>query len=206
MELVTTNLNHNIGFAIAGGIFDIHLKRNETLPCKHSKSYITAFDFQTELLFPMYMGERPLIRYCESLGQVKVKSIPRVKAGEISIELNIVADEDEKLTITAIESKNKKNLPVEFEFNEVYVSKGVQMLIDAVKFKAQDAECEKKVADFKSKIKDVRIKYKRDYHIREEMNAYMSRLNKLKDEMSVETINSLFNDLKKKLVQLKVKV
>jgi molecular chaperone DnaK (HSP70) len=78
------------------------------------------------------MGERPLIRYCESLGQVKVKNIPRVKAGEISIELNIVADEDEKLTITAIESKNKKNLPVEFEFNEVYVSKGVQMLIDAV--------------------------------------------------------------------------
>jgi Zn-dependent M32 family carboxypeptidase len=72
--------------------------------------------------------------------------------------------------------------------------------------KAQDAECEKKVAEFKSKIKDVRIKYKRDYHIREEMNAYMSRLNKLKDEMSVETINSLFNDLKKKLVQLKVKV
>ena len=151
------------------------------------------------------MGERPLVRYCESLGQVRVKNIPKAKAGEMAIEMTLHVDEDEKLSVTAIESKHKKPLLVEFEFNETYESKGVQLIIDAIKYKAQDNEVQKKINIFKNRIKDVRIKYQRDYAIREEMNLFMSKLNRLKYDISIEIIDQLLNDLENRTKKLKLK-
>ena len=153
----------------------------------------------------MYMGERPLIRYCESLGQVRVKNIPKGKAGEIAIEMTLHVDEDEKLSVTAIENKHKKFLTVEFEFNETYESKGVQLIIDAIKFKAHDNEMQKKINIFKNLVKDVRIKYQLDYKIREEMNFFMSKLNKLKDGITMESLDQLLSDLQTKVKKLKIK-
>ena len=153
----------------------------------------------------MYMGERPLIRFCESLGQVKVKGIPRSKAGEISIELTLYVDEDEKLTVSAVENKNNKPLHVEFEFNETYESKGVQLLLDAIKYKSQDLAIQNKVTKFKNLVKDVRVKYQRDFLVREEMNSFMSRLNKLRDEINIENMNELIGNLEKRVEQLKLK-
>ncbi len=152
----------------------------------------------------MFMGERPLIRYCESLGQVKVKNIPKSRAGEISIEMTMHVDEDEKLTVSAIENKHGKALPVEFEFNETYESKGVQLLLDAIKFKSQDSEVQKRVTIFKNLVKDVRIKYQHDYLVREEMNAFMSRLNKLKEEIDLQSMDSLIKDLNERVLKLKI--
>ena len=152
----------------------------------------------------MFMGERPLIRYCESLGQVKVKNIPKSRAGEISIELTLYVDADEKLTVTAIESKHSKALPVEFEFNETYESKGVQLLLDAIRFKVEDAEVQKRVNTFKNMVKDVRVKYQHDYLIREEMNAFMSRLNKLKEEIDLQSMDLLIKNLQERIQELKI--
>ena len=153
----------------------------------------------------MYMGERPLIRYCESLGQVRVKSIPKSRAGEISIELTLYVDEDEKLTVSATESKHNKGLPVEFEFNETYESKGVQLLLDSIRFKHEDAEIQKRVTNFKNMVKDVRVKYQHDYMIREEMNAFMSQLNKLKEEIDLQSMDSIINQLEERIRELKLK-
>ena len=185
-------------------MFDIHLKRTTELPCKFTKSYITAFDYQTELLFPIFMGERPMVRYCESLGQVKVKNIPKAKAGELNIEISLIIDQDENLFVTAMDTKHKKNLPIEFHFQSVYESKGIQMILDAIKFKVPDNECEKKVKEFKTIIREVRTRY--DNHlIREEMNALLDTLNKSKQNMSAAVVDGLLVALKSKIEQLNLR-
>jgi hypothetical protein len=86
---ISTLLSNNIGFSVAGGLFDIHLKRNTRLPCMNVKSYTTAFDYQRELILPLYTGERPLVKFCESLGKLRISKIPKVKAGEILIEVKL---------------------------------------------------------------------------------------------------------------------
>ncbi len=204
-DLISINLSTNIGFAIAGGVFDIHLKRNHELPCTFTKYYITAFDYQTELLFPLYMGERILIRYCEPLAFIRVKKIPKSKAGELSIEINLTIDKDENMNIIATEMHSKKNLPIEYNFLENFESKSYRMILDGIKYKEQDIECDKKIREFKLVIKSIREKYK-DYTIREEINGFLNTLNKSKDEMNIELVNELLFDLYKRIIELNINV
>ena len=133
------------------------------------------------------------------------KGILKSCAGKISIELTLYVDEDEKLTVSATENKHNRALPVEFEFNETYESKGVQLLLDAIRFIHEDAEYQKRVTNFKNMVKDVRVKYKHDYLIREEMNVFMSQLNKFKEEIDLQSMALTINQLEERIRELKLK-
>jgi hypothetical protein len=160
MNSVSTLLGQSIGFAVAGGLFDIHLPRNTQLPTKVSKIYTTAFDYQKEIMLPIYVGERPLIKHCEALGKVRVKQMPACKAGELQIELTLNVDVDEKLSCTAMDLTNKKQLPIDLEFNLTYSARGaVDQILDAMKFKQEDEELVEMAKEFKILIRDVRVKY-----------------------------------------------
>jgi molecular chaperone DnaK (HSP70) len=153
-DKISTLLGNNIGFSVAGGLFDIHLKRNSALPCKNVKSYTTAFDYQRELVLPLFTGERPLTRYCGSLGKV-----------------------------------NKRPLPIQLELNPTYVSKDVDMIVDAMRHKKQDTELVKLIKELKTMIRDIRVRYD-DFEVREAMNSFLDRLTKMEnlDKESVEAL------------------
>ncbi len=204
---MTINLSTNIGFEVAGGVFDIHLSRNSLLPCEFSKTYVTAFDYQSELMFPMYSGERRLIKYCESLAHIKCKNITKSKAGEPRIEMKLTLDRDEILKIETVEINRKKNrqLPIEFFYLDNYEQKGYKLILDGIKFREQDALVESKVKEFKLTIKSVREKCK-EYKVREEMNAFLNRLNKSREQLSIELVNQLITDLYAKISELKLDI
>lgn len=206
-NFLTVNLSTNIGFEVAGGIFDMHLTRNQELPCTFSKTYITAFDYQSELLFPMYCGERKLIRYCEPLAHIKCKNITKSKAGELKIEMTLTVDKDENLKVTAVETYHmtKKQLAIEFFYLDNCEQKGYKLILDGANFKEQDNLVESKIREFKLTIKSVREKSK-EYKVREEMNTFLNSLNKSREILSIEVVNQLLADLYAKIIELKINI
>jgi hypothetical protein len=201
---ISTVLGNNIGFAVAGGIFDIHLKRNSSLPCQNVKTYTTAFDYQKELVLPVYTGERPLTRYCESLGKVYITKLPRVKAGEILIEVTLYVDADEKLSITALDVDSKKTLPIRLELNPTYKSRDVESIMDAIKYKKEDTQLVKLIKELKTMIRDIRVKYD-DFEVREEMNYFLNKLTKT-EMVDKESVEALIDEFYKKMLELDIKL
>ena len=109
------------------------------------------------------------------------------------------------MNIIATEMHSKKNLPIEYNFLENFESKSYRMILDGIKYKEQDIECDKKIREFKLIIKSIREKYK-DYKIREEINGFLNTLNKSKDEMDTELVNQMLFDLYKRIIELNINV
>jgi hypothetical protein len=113
-------------------------------------------------------------------------------------------DEDEKLSLTAMDTSTKKPLPIQLELNPTFKSRDADMLMDALVNKKQDAKLVSLIKEFKSIIRDIRVRYD-DFEIREEMNAYLNRMTKMED-VTQESIEKLTEQFYKRLIELGIKL
>src|SRR5690606_665913 len=66
----------SLGVETQGGITDVLIERNTTIPTKKSRTYTTAADNQTEVTIHILQGERSLAKDNKSLGQFNLSGIP----------------------------------------------------------------------------------------------------------------------------------
>ncbi len=114
-----------LGVETQGGIFDMLIERNTTIPTKKSRIYTTASDNQPEVTIHILQGERSLAKDNKSLGQFNLSGIPpapaRVPQIEVTFDidangiLNVTAQDkatgvEQKITITGSGSLNKDEI------------------------------------------------------------------------------------------------
>lgn len=91
----------SLGVETLGGIFDIVIPRNTTIPTRKSKIYTTAEDNQTSVLIKVYQGERPIAAENRLLGQFELTGIPPAPRGIPQIEVTFDIDADGILHVSA---------------------------------------------------------------------------------------------------------
>ncbi|MDR0597330.1 MAG: Hsp70 family protein [Treponema sp.] len=89
------------GFFSKRQIFDPLIPRNTTIPTEKKQVYITAADYQTEVVIDVFQGESSDLENNERLGELRLTGIPPAKKGKEQIEVSFGYDMNGILQVKA---------------------------------------------------------------------------------------------------------
>jgi chaperone protein DnaK len=156
----------SLGVETQGGITDVLIERNTTIPTKKSRVYTTAADNQTEVTIHILQGERSLSKDNKSLGQFNLSGIPPAPARVPQVEVTFDIDANGILNVTATDKATGSQQKITVTGSGNLDKSEIEgMVKDAeanaeIDQKAREAaelknECEKLVSGTQKMIKDL---------------------------------------------------
>ncbi|HUK12189.1 MAG TPA: molecular chaperone DnaK [Thermoanaerobaculaceae bacterium] len=91
----------SLGVETLGGVTDVVIPRNTTIPTRKSKVYSTADDNQTQVEIHVLQGERPMARDNRTLGRFHLIGIPPAPRGIPQVEVTFDIDANGILHVSA---------------------------------------------------------------------------------------------------------
>ena len=129
------------GIETMGGGVDKILPRNTGIPAGAKATFTTYADNQTGFELHVVQGERELASDCRSLARFKLKGIPPLPAGLARLEVSFHVDENNLLSVKAVELTTGISQSVEVKPSYGLTDDEVeQMLIDAFDHGESDFE------------------------------------------------------------------
>ncbi|MDR1625735.1 MAG: Hsp70 family protein [Spirochaetia bacterium] len=119
--------------------FDPLIPRNITIPAEKARIYMTAADYQTEVLIDVYQGESSDPANNERLGEVRLTGIPAARQGKEQIEVTFGYDMNGILQVKASVVSTGKQVSAEISTTGVKA----KPLLDLAKW--EDAEGARKL-------------------------------------------------------------
>ena len=93
----------SLGFEGEGGVMNIILPRNNTIPCKKTIIVKTTEDNQKSFLCKIYEGENQLTKDNHFIGRIKLDGLPLKPKGQVEIEIIFDIEAVLYFTITLVE-------------------------------------------------------------------------------------------------------
>lgn len=105
----------SMGIETLGGVYDIVIESNSTIPTKKSKVYSTAADNQPSVEIHILQGERPMAKDNRSVGRFILDGIPPSPRGVPQIEVSFDIDANGILNVSALDkgTGKKQNIRIE---------------------------------------------------------------------------------------------
>ena len=91
----------SLSIETVGGVANRVIERNTTIPCRQSKIFTTAGNFQTSVDIKVYQGERKFTRDNKLLGNFQLTGIKRAMAGIPQIEVTFEIDANGIVKVSA---------------------------------------------------------------------------------------------------------
>jgi len=105
----------SLGIETMGGIFDVVIESNTTIPSKKSKTYSTASDNQPQVEIHILQGERPMARDNRSVGRFILEGIMPSPRGIPQIEVTFDMDANGILSVSAMDKGTGKQQNIRIE-------------------------------------------------------------------------------------------
>ena len=105
----------SLGIETMGGVYDVVIEANTTVPTKKSKIYSTASENQPQVEIHVLQGERPMARDNRSVGRFILDGIPPAPRGVPQVEVTFDIDANGILSVTALDkgTGKKQNIRIE---------------------------------------------------------------------------------------------
>ncbi|MFW5968702.1 MAG: Hsp70 family protein [Persicimonas sp.] len=100
---------HALGVATVGGVMDIIIERNGSLPLERSRYFSTSRDDQTRVILPIYAGNSRRIEDNRQLGTLELTDIPPGPREEVQIEVTFEVDTDGMVSVRATDMRTGMN-------------------------------------------------------------------------------------------------
>ncbi len=105
----------SLGIETMGGIFDVVIESNTTIPSKKAKTYSTASDNQPQVEIHILQGERPMARDNRSVGRFILEGIMPSPRGVPQIEVTFDMDANGILSVSAMDKGTGKQQNIRIE-------------------------------------------------------------------------------------------
>jgi len=166
----------SLGIETKGGVFTRLIKRNSTVPVTKDRIFTTAEDDQQEVEIHILQGERELAASNVSLGKFTLMDIPLVPKGIPKINVTFAVDANGILKVTA---------------EDVYTGTEQNMLVRSNRLGQDEIEeMTKKAERFRAVDGAEREKIESRLRADNTLSAAASALDEMKDNISVERMNS----------------
>ncbi len=105
----------SLGIETMGGVYDVVIEANSTIPTKKSKVYSTAADNQPSVEIHILQGERPMARDNRTVGRFILDGIPPAPRGLPQIEVTFDMDANGILNVHAKDKGTGKEQKIRIE-------------------------------------------------------------------------------------------
>lgn len=105
----------SLGIETMGGVYDVVIEANSTIPTKKSKVYSTAADNQPSVEIHILQGERPMANDNRSVGRFILSDIPPAPRGMPQIEVTFDIDANGILNVSAKDKGTGKEQSIRIE-------------------------------------------------------------------------------------------
>ncbi len=141
----------SMGIETMGGLMDVIVPRNSTIPTKVGRKYTTSIDGQKNLKVAIYQGERDLVKDNRKLGEFILRDIPPMAAGIPKIEVHFIIDSDGILQVRAKEERSGTESTIEIN-NHLGISEEEmgRMLLESI----QNAEADMQVKALQESVNE----------------------------------------------------
>ena len=131
----------SLGVETIGGVMDIIVERNSTIPIKKSKRYTTDSDYVDSVDIKVYEGERQLTKDNIMIGEFELNNIKKAPRGVAEIEVIFSIDVNGIINIKAKDLKNKNVKQIRIKNKNRMSRDEINKLIEeAKKYEISDKE------------------------------------------------------------------
>ena len=105
----------SLGIEVMGGVYDVLIESNSTIPTKKQKVYSTAGDNQPSVEIHILQGERPMARDNRTVGRFILDGIPPAPRGVPQVEVTFDMDANGILNVGAKDKGTGKEQTIRIE-------------------------------------------------------------------------------------------
>jgi len=139
----------SMGIETMGGVYDVVIESNSTIPTKKSKVYSTAADNQPSVEIHILQGERPMAKDNRPIGRFILDGIPPSRRGMPQIEVTFDMDANGILNVSAKDKGTGKEQNIKIEASTGLSKEEIEKMKNEA---AANAESDKKAKENADKI------------------------------------------------------
>ena len=158
----------SLGIKTAGGIMNVMIPRNSTIPNKKKEIFSTSVDNQDFVTVSIYEGERLLVKDNHFLGEFTIQGIQPAPRGIPKIEVELLVDSNGILTVSAKDILTGNNKKIQIEQSNIQLSeKDISKMLEYSQTYKEKDELKKYIIINKYNLERIAFEYKKliDSHV-----------------------------------------
>jgi len=141
----------SLGVEVMGGLVEVMIPRNTTIPTEKKKTFTTAVDNQTAVEVHVVQGERPMAKDNKSLGRFILEGIPPAPRGVPKIEVTFSIDANGILNVSAKDLATSKEQKITITASTALDEAEIEKLVEEAKKHAEEDKKRKELVELRNK-------------------------------------------------------
>jgi molecular chaperone DnaK len=188
----------SLGIETQGGLMNVMIKRNSSIPAEVTETFTTAFDNQEKVDVSIYQGERPQAVYNYLLGKITLDGIKKASRGVPKIDVTFEIDSNGILSVMAKDEESGISKYLTLEGSSSLTSDQIHKLIQEAENHKSDDKLFLEISNIKSQLVDRIIQIEEllrtdllPRHVTEDLTDMKKSLEESSESNNIEMLTGL---------------